>query len=149
MVGFAQLDAGPPRSFVVALDAEDSVTDSLVRFAAKNRVEAAAVTAFGGFGSTTLGFFDLETREYVRNAVDEQTELLSLVGDIGRDDGGELALHAHVVLGLRDGTTRGGHLLAATVRPTLEVMVTESLTQLRRRYRKDLGLTLLDLPNES
>ena len=148
MVGFAQVDAGPPRSFVVVLDSEDSVTGSLVRFATEVGVEAAAVTAFGGFGTTTLGFFDLAAKEYVRNPVDEQTEVLSLIGDIGRDNGGELALHAHVVLGLRDGTTRGGHLLAATVRPTLEVMVTESLTPLRRRYREDLGLTELELEGD-
>jgi uncharacterized protein len=148
MVGFAQVDAGPPRSFVVVLDGEDSVTASLVRFAVKNGVEAASVTAFGGFGAATLGFFDLADKDYVRNQVDEQTEVLSLIGDIGRDSDGQLALHAHVVLGLRDGTTRGGHLLAATVRPTLEVMVAESLTPLRRRYREDLGLTELELTDD-
>jgi hypothetical protein len=145
MVGFKLLDAGPPRTFVVALGEGDAVTDALVTWARENDVEAAAVTAFGGFATTTLGFFDLADKDYVRTEVDEQTELLSLVGDLGRDDDGELALHSHVVLGLRDGTTRGGHLLAATVRPTLEVMVTEARTQLRRRYRRDLGLTMLDL----
>lgn len=145
MAGFKELDAGPPRSFVVVLGEEDSVTDELVAFAADNGVEAAAVTAFGGFRAATLGFFDLADKDYVRIPVDEQTEVLSLIGDIGRDSGGELALHSHVVLGLRDGTTRGGHLLAATVRPSLEVMVTESLAPLQRRFRKDLGLTELDL----
>ncbi len=145
MAGFQELNTREPRSFVVVLDSGDSVTDTLVAFAQRCDVRAAAVTAFGGFEATTLGFFDLAEKDYVRTPVDEQTEVLSMVGDIGRDSDGELALHAHVVLGLRDGTTRGGHLLAATVRPTLEVMVTESLTELRRRYRADLGLTLLDL----
>lgn len=145
MTGYRVLDEGPPRSFVVVVEDGEEVTDALVRFAAACDVEAASVTAFGGFGASTLGFFDLAEKDYVRTRVDEQTEVLSLIGDIGRDDGGEQALHAHVVLGLRDATTRGGHLLAATVRPTLEVMVTESLTSLRRRYHADLGLTLLDV----
>lgn len=50
-----------------------------------------------------------------------------------------------MVLGIRDGTTRGGHLLSAIARPPLEVMVTESPARLRRRYREDLGLALIDL----
>lgn len=52
--------------------------------------------------------------------------------------------HVHVVLGRRDGTTRGRHLRAATVRPTLEVMVTESPRSLRRRFDPDAGLALID-----
>lgn len=145
MVAAKLLESGPPRLFVVAVDAEEEVSEALVAFAEEHEITAAAVTAFGGFRSAVLGFFDLDEEEYVRNPVDEQTEVLSLVGDIGRNSDGALALHAHVVLGLRDGTTRGGHLLSATVRPALEVMVTESRTELRRRYRPDLGLTLLDL----
>jgi uncharacterized protein len=145
MAGYKKLSAGPPRSFVVVLGMRDSVTDALVAFAENNDVTGAAVTAFGGFESATLGFFDQEEKEYVRIPVEEQTEVLSLVGDLSKDDDGQLALHAHVVLGLRDGSTRGGHLLAATVRPTLEVMVNESVAELRREYRKDLGLTLMDL----
>ena len=36
------------------------------------------------------------------------------------------AMCAHVVLGLSDGTTRGGHLIEGRVFPTLEVVVTEN-----------------------
>ena len=36
-------------------------------------------------------------------------------------DDGKPSLHLHAVLGLRDGTTRGGHFLKGIVRPTLEV----------------------------
>lgn len=148
MVGYKVLDAGPPRVFVVVVGDGEEVTGALVRFARAVGLDAASVTAFGGFGSATLGFFDLAAKDYVRTEVDEQTEVLSVVGDIGPDADGTRALHAHVVLGLRDATTRGGHLLAATVRPTLEVMVTESLAPLRRYYHDDLGLTVLDTDEE-
>jgi predicted DNA-binding protein with PD1-like motif len=116
----------------------------LDEFAVAQRVSAAVVTAIGGFSEATLGFFELGERAYTEIPVQEQAEVLSLVGDIGRHDDGRVALHAHVVLGLRDGSTRGGHLLAARVRPTLEVMVSESSGQLRRRYREDFGLALID-----
>jgi hypothetical protein len=51
----------------------------------------------------------------------------------------------HVVLGLNDGSTRGGHLLEATVRPTLEVTVVEAPVHLRRKKRPDLGIALISL----
>jgi predicted DNA-binding protein with PD1-like motif len=54
-------------------------------------------------------------------------------------------LHAHVVVGKSDGSAHGGHLLEASVRPTLEVMVVESARHLHRKIRADLGLALLDL----
>jgi predicted DNA-binding protein with PD1-like motif len=44
-----------------------------------------------------------------------------------------------------DGTAHGGHLLDASVRPTLEVVVVEASQHLRRKMRGDFGLALLDL----
>lgn len=138
------LNENEPRTFALVLGDGESVTEALDAFATAQRVSAAAVTAIGGFSGATLGFFELAERSYAEIPVREQAEVLSLVGDIGRHDDGQVALHAHAVLGLRDGSTRGGHLLAATVRPTLEVMITESPGDLRRRYREDLGLALID-----
>ncbi|WP_158853425.1 hypothetical protein [Saccharothrix deserti] len=57
-------------------------------------------------------------------------------------------MRAHVVLGLRDGATRGGHLRHGRVRPTLEVVPAESPTGLNRRYDPETGLALIDLRDE-
>jgi uncharacterized protein len=76
--------------------------------------------------------------------VDEQTEALSPVGSISEPDGSP-RLHTHVVLGLRDGSARGGHLLSATVRRTLEILLTESPRHLRRSVDARTGLPLMDL----
>ena len=51
----------------------------------------------------------------------------------------------HTVLGLSDGTTRGGHLLEGKVFPTLEVMVTETPAELRKVLRPEIGIALIDL----
>ncbi len=72
-------------------------------------------------------------------------EVLSLVGTIALKDDGEPQVHAHVVLGRSDGTTRGGHLLEAYVRPTLEVVIIESPEHLQRRTDKETGLPLIGL----
>src|SRR5205814_9350423 len=67
--------------------------------------------------------------KYRRIPVDEQCEVLSLIGDVAEGQDGPI-VHAHVVLGLSDGTTRGGHLLEGLVFPTLEVVVTETPAEL-------------------
>ncbi|RUT82414.1 DUF296 domain-containing protein, partial [Mesorhizobium sp. USDA-HM6] len=72
-------------------------------------------------------------------------EVLSAIGDIATGDDGKPSLHVHAVLGLADGTTRGGHLLNGHVRPTLEVTLVETPGHLRRRTRPELGIALIDL----
>jgi hypothetical protein len=67
-----------------------------------------------------------------------------LIGDIATEDG-EPALHAHAVLGRRDGSTVGGHLKRAIVWPTLEVIVTETPEHLRKRIDDETGLALITL----
>src|SRR6185312_1798558 len=103
------------------------------------------LTAIGAFERATVGWFDLKRRAYHPIAIEEQCEALSLIGDIALGDDGQPSLHAHAVLGLRDGSTRGGHLLKAIVRPTLEVTLVETPAPLRRRRRPELGIALIDL----
>jgi len=67
------------------------------------------------------------------------------MGDVAVGDDGKASLHIHIVLGLSDGSTRGGHLIAGTVRPTLEIVLTEVPTRLRRKKRADLGIALIDI----
>lgn len=75
----------------------------------------------------------------------EQCEVLSAIGDVAIGDDGKPSLHVHAVLGLRDGSTKGGHLLDGIVRPTLEVTLVETPGHLRRRKRPELGIALIDL----
>jgi predicted DNA-binding protein with PD1-like motif len=133
------------RTFVVVLDPGDEAFQSISEFAAAESVSAAAVTAIGAFESATVGWFDSSSKTYRKIPVMEQCEVLSAVGDIAIGDDDKPSLHVHVVLGLSDGTTRGGHLLEGVVRPTLEVMVTETPAHLRRRKRPELGIALIDL----
>jgi hypothetical protein len=90
-------------------------------------------------------FFEFTKRDYKKIPIEEQVELMSLVGNIALDDKGAPKLHAHVVVGKSDGTAHGGHLLEAYVRPTLEVIVIESSRNLRRKMRAEFGIALLDL----
>lgn len=64
---------------------------------------------------------------------DEQVELLSLTGSVVLADAGP-RVHAPVVVGRSDTTAGGGHLLDAVVRPTLELIVEDAPSHLRKRH---------------
>ncbi len=113
-------------------------------FAKENGLDAASLTAIGAFSDATLGYFDIESKEYEKIPIGEQVEVLSLVGDIALKEE-EPQLHAHVVVGRRDGAAMGGHLLEAHVRPTLEVVLVESPEHLRKKTDPETGLALVDL----
>lgn len=132
----------PERTFALVLDTGDEVVSSLERFAAEHALTATRITAIGAFSHATLGYFDWSRKEYERIDIDEQLEVLSLIGDLALQ-GSAAKLHAHVVLGRRDASTRGGHLLHAVVRPTLEVLLTDSPAHLRREFDPATGLALI------
>jgi predicted DNA-binding protein with PD1-like motif len=138
------LDRNGGVTYVLVFDVGDEVMAGLAAFAKEQHLEASDFTALGAFSSALLGFFDVERKEYVEIPVAEQVEVLSLVGNITLDKG-EPKVHAHAVLGLADGATRGGHLLEGHVRPTLELILTESPVQLRRRFDAETGLALIQL----
>lgn len=137
-------EEGRGETLVVVLDDGEEAFSALQEFARKEGVSAASLTAIGAFSRATVGWFDFASKSYKEIAVDEQCEVLSAIGDVAVGDDGKASLHVHVVLGLSDGSTRGGHLLKGTVHPTLEVVLTETPARLRRRKRPELGIALID-----
>jgi predicted DNA-binding protein with PD1-like motif len=135
---------GDEKTYALVFDKGEEVASGLLRFAREKGLGASRFTAIGAFERVTLGFFERGRKEYARIELGEQVEVLSLVGDITLKEDGGPQVHAHVVVGRRDGTAHGGHLLGALVWPTLEVIVTESPRHLRRRFDEETGLALLN-----
>ena len=131
-------------TYVVVCDPGDEAVTALTQFAQAEDLAAASIAAVGAFEHAVVGWFDRAAKDYRRIRVDEQCEVLSLLGDVAEGQDGPI-LHMHTVLGLSDGTTRGGHLLEGKVFPTLEVVVTETPAQLRKVMRPDIGVALIDL----
>lgn len=133
------------RTYVVVLDTGDEVRDCLHRFAEQENLSAAQITAIGAFQRAVFRYFDWESKQYQPISVEEQVEVVSLNGDIAQDQQGQPKLHLHAVLGRRDGMAMGGDLKEGHVRPTLEVIVTESPAHLRRVEDPETGLALIRL----
>lgn len=138
-----RLKSAGDTTYALIFDKGDEVVRELTEFARRRRLSAAHFTAIGAFEEVTLGYFDPARKDYRRIPVKGQVEVVALLGDIALE-GEEPKIHAHVVVGLHDATTRGGHLLEGRVWPTLELVLTETPAHLRRRVDTATGLALID-----
>ena len=135
-------DAEGEKTFAVIFESGDEAMSGLVEFAQAHSLGASHFTAIGAFRDVTVGYFDWESKKYRKIPVSEQVEVLSLIGDVALKDG-QPKVHAHIVVGRSDGSTRGGHLIEGHVRPTLEVILTESPEHLRKEIDQESGLALI------
>ena len=133
---------GGARVFALVFERGEQVMGPLVGFLREHSVGGARLTGIGGFSAVTLGYFDWEKKAFERHQLDEQVELLSLTGDVALE-GDEPRVHAHVVVGRSDLTVRGGHLLDGIVRPTLELIIEDAPSHLRKRHDPETGLALI------
>lgn len=132
-----------PRTYAVIFETGDELASGLKKFAEDEKLTGSSFHAIGAFSAVRLAWFDWETKGYMTSVdMQEQVELLSMIGDVALNEG-KPTVHAHVTIARRDGTTRGGHLQAATVRPTCEVILTESPEALRKQVDPESGLPLI------
>jgi uncharacterized protein len=130
------------KTTVLVLESGEEVMDELLSFARRERLKSGRFTAIGAFERVILGYFDVGRKHYRKIPIQEQVEVLSLVGDVALK-GDEPQIHAHVVVGKADGSAHGGHLLEAHVRPTLEVVLMVSPEHLCRFTDQETGLALI------
>jgi predicted DNA-binding protein with PD1-like motif len=138
-------ESGGQRTFAIVLESGDEVMSCLKRFVEAKNLDAAQFSAIGAFSKADLAYFDWEQKKYLPNPVEEQVEVASFTGDVALGPDGKPALHVHCVLGRRDGSALAGHLTQAHVRPTLEIVLSESPAHLRKRHDPESGLALIDL----
>jgi len=124
------------------LSTGDEVLACLRDFITREKVHAAQLTAIGALSELVLMHFDWEKKEYQKLPVKEQVEVASLIGDVAEGPDGAPTLHIHIVVGTLDGSAKAGHLGEGRVRPTLEVIMTESPAHLRKVKDAETGLAL-------
>lgn len=135
-------EADGQRTFAVILSTGDEAMACLKDFVSREKITAAQISAIGALSGVTLLYFDWEKKDYMKIPLHEQVEVASLLGDVAEADG-KPAIHLHIVVGRRDGSAMAGHLGEAHVRPTLEVILTESPAHLRKRHDPESGLALI------
>ncbi|MBN1826088.1 MAG: DUF296 domain-containing protein [Candidatus Eisenbacteria bacterium] len=128
---------------LVRVDRGEEMMEALRAVAREKKVEAARVTGIGALRDMTLGYFDLDRKEYVRGELSGSWELLSLSGNLSLRDG-EPIPHIHVIVGDAGLNVRGGHLFSGTVSVTGEIFIDRLPAPLHREMDPEVSLPLLD-----
>jgi len=141
-----QFDRFGPHA-VLRLEPGEEVVSLLSEFVRREGVRGGFFIAFGAFSRVRLRYFDTESQQYRDNEVNQQVEVVSLMGNIACKEDGSPMLHVHAAVGDRQGKTYSGHLGEAIVRPTLELFLTRLDGELHRQKDPGTGLELLALGN--
>ena len=137
------LKSGTEREYAVIFAKGDEAFSGLQEFAEKYQIQSAHFTAIGALNGATLAWFDPQRKMYRKIPIHGQVEVVSMIGDIALYQG-KPVVHTHMLVGNPDGTTQGGHVLEASVSPTLEVMVTVDPVTMQKRFDPATDLTLID-----
>lgn len=108
----------------------------------KAGVKMGFFVAIGAVQHARMAFYDQESHAYLEFSVEEPAEILNCTGNVSELDG-ETFVHAHITLGLKDGTTKGGHLVEGTKIFACELFaIPLDGEQLKRTFDDVTGLRL-------
>lgn len=114
------------RTFRVNMAKGDEMMSGLTEFAEKYHIKNGHFTGLGAINKAILGWTDVERGLGQKMILlDEEAEIVSLMGSISVDGQGRSVVHGHGSVALSDGAVRGGHFWEAHVSIIAEVFVTE------------------------
>ena len=130
--------------YILRFYSGEELIKELTEFCIREKIESGWVWGLGAVESATLGFFDPESKSYVREEIDSHFEIASLTGNISLMEG-KPSIHIHVCLGTEDFEIVGGHLFFAIVSATAELFVMNFAQRIDRKPDTATGLSLLFL----
>ncbi|CCB86190.1 putative uncharacterized protein [Parachlamydia acanthamoebae UV-7] len=136
-------DSNGVKNYVLIFAEDDEVLTGIADFANKHQVKSAHFTAIGALKKATTGWYDVVKKMYKLHYINEQVELISLIGDIALQNGKPI-VHAHFAVGYPDGKVEGGHLIEAYTFPTVEMFITVEPASLYKDPDPKTGLNLIN-----
>lgn len=131
-------------AYVIRLERGDEIIDSLKTLVEKEKIKGGFFYGLGAVKNVSLGYFDVEKKEYKEKSFEQDFELTSIVGDVAFS-GDKLIVHAHVTLAGEDFKVVAGHLNKATVTATTEIVFNPVEGKLSKKIDPITGLNLMDL----
>ncbi len=119
----------------------EEIIESVKEVCKKENVTSGRVQGIGAVQKAVLGYFDTEKKEYMH--FECKGELVSCMGNIAKKED-EIVVHAHAVIGDKDGECKGGHIVQAEASATVELFI-DCVLDLERTRDADTDLFLLNL----
>lgn len=130
---------------IIRLQKGERLLAALEQFVAENELPGAWISGLGGAQQVTLGFYDLDQKEYRWQTFDGLREVLNLAGNITFDEAGKPVFHLHGTFGDANYQAIGGHVKDLVAGATLELFIHRTYKPLRRVNNPEAGLPLLEL----
>jgi len=130
--------------YILRLENGEEIIGSLLKFFTEHNIKSGSFTAIGAITKVELRYFFQKKKQYHDKIIEKELEVVSLTGNINMM-GSEPYLHAHIVCSDENMQCFGGHLKAAIVGPTIEVVVDASDEIVGRKFSEEAGLNLLDI----
>lgn len=131
-------------TYIMRIDKGEELVETLTKFCTDRNITLGSISGIGAVNKATIGLFETATKQYHSTELTGDFEIASLTGNATTMDG-KSYLHLHIVLADRDHNTFGGHLNAATVSATAEVIIHATPAATNRKLSDEIGLNLLDL----
>ena len=128
-------------TLIVRIDPGEEIVEQVLSVAKREDIKLASVEALGAVNDFTVGVFNTVTKEYHANRFQGFYEIVSLTGTLSVKDG-ETYLHLHMSCGDEQGRVFGGHLNAATVSATCEMVIRVIDGRVERAMDPAVGLNL-------
>ena len=125
----------------------EGILESITEYCNREKISSAYVQGIGAVSKPLIGYFDLESKEYLTINMDFNAELVNCSGNVARNKkNGDIIAHLHMVVGDPKGHTYGGHVMPNNkISVTGEFIIFETEGGNYRSVDDDFKLMLLDL----
>ncbi len=133
------------RVIIGKIEPNEDLISSIIDLVKKYDIISGIINCIGALKKFTIGFFDINSKNYKMETFDEYVELISCIGNVSYKDN-EPLIHLHVTLGRNDYSVIGGHLSQPSIiSVTGEVKIFEFDQKLKRINDPQFNLSLLDI----
>ncbi len=124
---------------IIRLEQGEEIVESLKTICQERKIKLGSVSGLGAVDQAVIGLYELDTKQYHSIELKKDMEIACLTGNISRMNE-DVYLHLHVTLADKTFQAVGGHLNAAIVSCTAEVIIDIFEGEVERVLDKKTGL---------
>lgn len=125
---------------------DEDVFEVLPRFCEAQGITSASLSGLGAVKHTSVGYYDLDTKEYVLTEHNEMLELINMTGNVALFEDKPM-LHIHAVFSDHTNNAFGGHVTSLIAGITIEIYLIDHGVVTKRERDEFSHLNLLCLEN--
>ena len=136
-------------TYYIRMDRDDEVIANILDVCKKESIPSAVFSGIGGCKCAELQVFIPETGSFETEKIEGMLELVSLNGNVVRDNEGQLFHHTHALFSFKRDCQHGmagGHLKSTTVLYTVEIELRPTVGgAIGRKFDPETGTGFWDL----